>query len=206
MRRHLTLLAGLGFLSLLALPPAGAVTITFDEVVLGQFPGPVDGQTYLNVTFDYKKSGLDSNAAVFGDTGPGTLTHIADPSLIGDAEGILTLDFTVPVVFLAFAVALDSTTPYSPAVTGSLDESALNPIGGGYPVDTSLLGSIQTPEGLFSYSGVGVARAVLDFEDEGTHFVLDNLAYETLETPEPASLLLLGGGLTGLALLRRRRR
>lgn len=59
-------------------------------------------------------------------------------------------------------------------------------------------------EAQFSHLGVPVRRAAVDFfaETAATRFALDNL---TFDTPEPASLLLMGAGLVAAVGYGRRR-
>jgi hypothetical protein len=83
----------------------------------------------------------------------------------------------------------------------ALYDSALAPLGV-FAVNTVPL--ITFTEGHFSYAGVAVGRAVLDFEDTAIRFAFDNLEYEAV--PEPASVLMLGAGLLGMGARRLRRR
>jgi hypothetical protein len=178
----------------LAPVPAWAITLTFDELPTQ----PVDDLSFMGVTFDFKVGGVDSNDARYNSLGPGIINYVQDPSLEGTALGILTLDFANPMRFLQFGVALSTLNPLNPGVTVSLFDAALDPIGV-IPLNTAPI--ISFSEGQFTYYGVPVARAVLDFNEAGAgRFALDNLTF----VPEPATLVLVGAGLLAMGARRRR--
>jgi len=81
-----------------------AVTLTFDELPTQ----PVDGLSYMGVTFGFKVGGSPSTDAVYNGIGPGTLTYLQDPSMEGTTAGVLTLDFSSPTDQLEFGVALNT--------------------------------------------------------------------------------------------------
>jgi len=166
-----------------------AVTVQFDELPFQA----VDGLTFAGVTYDFKVGGLDSIDASFNSGGPGALTYVQDPSLEGDANGILTLDFATPTLDLAFGVALNTGANLSPGFQVSLFDPALALIAT-LPVPTqNLLGAFT--EGQFSISGTPISRAVLDF-NHTSRFALDNLTYNPV--PLPAAIWLLGSALLGI--------
>jgi hypothetical protein len=189
---------------------AGAETLTFDE--LGS-PTPADDLTVKGVTFDFKINGVDSTDAIYNLSLPpgfpeNLFANIQAPLLEGNAKGILTLDFAKPVSELEFAVGVEAFGTLTPALTVELLDPELNSLGV-TPVDTSRQALLS--EGLLSYSGVPVQRAVLDFDetklglDEALdpRFSLDNLTYTPV--PEPSSLagvLALGALGAGLRMLR----
>jgi hypothetical protein len=186
---------------------AQAVTLTFDELPFQ----PVDNLSFQGVTFDFKVGGVDSTDASYGAGGPGIITFVQDPSLEGTASGILTLDFATAISTLQFGVALSTFASLTPGFTVELFDPALMSLGI-TPVNTSSLFSFT--EGLFTYSGAPVTRAVIDFTENFTYgelnrFALDNLIYEpaiSTPVPEPASLiglLALGAFGAGSRILRK---
>ena len=178
--------------------PAGAVTLTFDELPLQ----PVDGLTFMGVTFDFKIGGFDSLDANYGSGGPGSIVFLQDPSLEGNAAGVLTLDFAQPVWFLQFGVALSTFASVSPGFAVELFDASLISLGA-FPVDTAPL--LTFAEGPFTYFGAPVSRATIGFHQAAAdRFALDNLTYEPV--PEPATLLMLGSGLLGIVMRRGRPR
>ncbi|WP_145266344.1 S8 family serine peptidase [Tautonia plasticadhaerens] len=147
-----------------------STVITMDEVGFV----PADGQTVEGVTFDFKLFGEDSSDAFLGAFGPGQTRYVSDPSLEGNAAGILTMDFEEPSSFLSFGLVLSTTIPVDPGVIVELYDPDDNLIG---TFDLALQpeGFVFT-EGLFEYEGSPVARAVLDFNELAAgRFVLDNV-------------------------------
>ncbi len=147
-------------------------TLTFDELSFQ----PVDDLSFMGVTFDFKVGGIDSSDANYNSAGPGSITFVQDPSLEGDAEGILTLDFEAPVSNLEFGVALNSFDEITPGLTVELFDADLMTLGE-IELDTNPL--ISFTEGLFTYTAEPVKRVVIDFNDaEAFRFALDNLTFE----------------------------
>lgn len=170
-----------------------AETLTFDEL---SSPTPVDGLTVKGVKFDFKIDGVDSQDATYGlsfaDQTLGNLfANLQQPLLEGNAKGILTLDFTAPVSTIRFAGALPVFNTLTPGFTVELFNQELQSIGI-TPVDTNPL--VFLSEGLFTYSGVPVIRAVVNFDEtklgfdpaSPPRFVIDNLNYTAV--PEASSL------------------
>ncbi|BAZ14899.1 hypothetical protein NIES4071_67690 [Calothrix sp. NIES-4071] len=177
---------------------AGAATtkLTFDE--LGS-PTPVDNLTVKGVTFDFKIDGVDSNEAMYNASFPpqlpsNLLANLQQPSLQGNAQGILSLDFAAPVEALEFAVGIDAIQPLAPGFVVELLDQALNSLET-IPVNTAPLAILS--EGLFKYSGVPIKKAIVSFNSESSlnpnnpRFSLDNLTYTNTTVPEPSSLIAL---------------
>lgn len=174
--------------ALAASPPLAAdpppTILTFDEPE-APFQS-VDDLSMAGAVFGFKINNVDSSEAFYNSFGPGTLTHVTDPSLTGDAEGVLSVAFEAPTSLLEFGVALNTATPLTPGVVVNLyDEEAnlLSSVG----VDvTPTTDNLAFSEGLFAYSGAPVKRAVLQFALQPGSFAIDNLTYQRI--PEPASL------------------
>lgn len=188
-------------LSLALAVPIWATTITFGELPFQS----VHGLTYQGVTFGFTVGGVPSADGYYNEVGPGILTYVQEPVLEGTTEGILALNFASPTPVLQFGAALSTVNPVSPGLTVALFDSALNPLGT-ILLDTSPL--VAFSEGLFSYSGTAVSRALIEFDQiEAARFAIDNLTYGANGViPEPASAGLLGLGLAVFGWLRRRRR
>ena len=92
MRRFVFVLSLLFFLPFAFSAPALAAkpvtTLSFDEVPFQ----PVDGLDVSGVTFGFQIGGVPSTDAHYNAFGPGTTTFVQDPSLEGNAAGVLTLD------------------------------------------------------------------------------------------------------------------
>ena len=190
---------GLLALVLLCASPILANPITF---TFGELPfQPVNGLSFQGVTFTFQIGGLPSLDANYNSAGPGIITFVQDPSLEGDAAGILTLDFAQAASSLQFGVALSTGAALAPGFTVLLFDQALLSLGATL-VNTNPL--ITFTEAQFSYTGVPVSRAVIDFNQAAaSRFALDNLIYTPI--PEPGTMLLLGTGLLGLGSTLRKR-
>ena len=174
-----------------------AVTLNFGELPTQ----PVNGLTYSGVTFGFTVGGNPSADAVYNGIGPGSIAYLQDPTLEGNAAGILTLDFVQPTTLLQFGVALNSFNPVTAAYSVQLFDASLSPLatlsGSTYPV-------VLWSEDLFSYSGTPIGRAVLAFNAQSaTRFAVDNLSVNTI--PAPGAILLGSLGVGIVNWLRRRR-
>ena len=115
-----------------------------------------------------------------------------DPSLEGTSAGILTLDFDTLISELQFGAALSTFDFLTPGFTVELFDMDLNSLEV-IPVDTAPL--VSFTEGLFSYTGAPVSRAVIDFDESvAGRFAFDNLTFKSVSVepepvPEPATLL-----------------
>ena len=193
-------IVGAAFIALGTGRVAQAVTFTFDEL---PFQTVVDNLSFQGVTFDFKINGFDSTDASYTALGPGETRFVDDPSLEGNAAGILTLDFATAISTLQFGVALSTFESLTPGFTVELFNSASTSLGI-TSVDTTSFLPFGFSEGLFTYSGTPATRAVIDFNATiGRRFALDNLIYEpAISTPvsEPGSLTgLLALGAFGVA-------
>ncbi len=175
-----------------------SVTLTFDELPFQ----PVDGLSYMGVTFGFTVGGSPSTDANYNSGGPGSIIYVQDPSLEGNARaGVLTLDFVKPIDMLEFGVALNTTLPITGAFTVELYDQSLTSMGV-FSMNTTPL--TLWSEAKFSISGPVIGRAVIgNFVDVPTRFALDNLTFNPI--PAPGAILLgsIGVGLVGW--LRRRR-
>lgn len=174
-----------------------AFTLTFDELSTQ----PIDGLSYMGITFGFKVAGSPSTDAIYNGIGPGTLTYLQDPSMEGTTAGILTLDFANPTDQLEFGVALNSYDASALGYAVRLYDPSYQLIGV-YSGSTSPL--ILWSEGQFTYSGTLVRRAVIGFNEQvASRFALDNLTINPI--PAPGAMLLGSFGLGLVNWLRRRR-
>lgn len=158
-------------------------TLTFEELPFQ----PVDGLSFRGVSFDFKIDDTASTDAFYASFGPGSLSTVSDPSLTGNSTGILTLDFALPTEILEFGVALNTANPLMPGFEVELFDMALQSLGM-TPVNTeTAIGALGFSEAPFTYEGVPIRRAVIDFADAPSSFALDNLTYQI---PEPSTLVL----------------
>ena len=177
-----------------------AVTLTFDELPTQ----PVDGLSYMGVTFGFKVDWIPSTDAVYNGIGPGNLTYLQDPTLEGTTAGVLILDFANPTDQLDFGIALNSYYAVPTAYVVKLYDSTYTPIGT-FTGDTSPL--VLWSEGQFTYSGTQVSRAAISFNNQAANrFAIDNLTFNSVNpVPAPGAIVLGGLGLGLVNWLRRRR-
>ncbi|HIJ51934.1 MAG TPA: S8 family serine peptidase [Planctomycetes bacterium] len=150
------------------LPP---VTITFDEVPAGTV---VDGMVIEDVTF-----GFSSDDATVTYEGPGYTTYIKKPSIEGESEGIMTLDFdlAIPVFSVSYGFALSDDEAQTNATTMVFFDSAGGLLGS-FSADAGPIGS-DTIEGMNSgTSTTPISHAAITFSHPSAgRFALDNLTY-----------------------------
>lgn len=164
---------------------ARGATIAFDELPTQT----VHGVGLQGVTFGFQIGGVPSSDALFNSNalGANTTLNLQSPTLEGNANGVLTLDFAQPVSDLSFNLARLTGLTLTGATVALFDPSlngfATTPV----PVARLLTYS----EGFFSYSGgPSVERVVVTFPaGAGPRFAIDNLAFTTA-VPEPGTMLL----------------
>jgi hypothetical protein len=178
MRRFVLIVSLLVLLPFAFSAPAVAAkpvtTLTFDEVPFQ----PVNGLSVSGVTFGFQIGGIPSSDANYNAFGPGATTFVQDPSLEGNAAGVLTLTFDQPTTVLEFGLARSCICTLTPGVSVEL----FKPGAAGrsrqvISLTTSPLVSFS--EAMFSYSGPAIQTAVISFPSAGLalRFAFDNLTF-----------------------------
>jgi hypothetical protein len=196
------------FLFLLSGVPAlpSVVTLHFDELGVATSIGPA-GLTVEGVTFTFAEDPLvvTPAGAAYGETSFPTTTYLTAPVLAGYDPGVLTLSFSTPSALVSFGAAY--------ALTGNdvFEVRLFDQMGN--PVETDEVPTSSIPacdplgidpcslsEAFFSYGGIPISRAELDFSSAvggGTPaaFAIDNLSFaapdSSLAAPEPGTVGLL---------------
>jgi hypothetical protein len=168
---------------------ASAATLTMNELPFQ----PVNGLSFGGVTFTFTIGGIGSTDANYNGTGPGIGTWVQDPTLEGNAAGVLRLDFAVPTSGMSFGIARSVAAPLTPGVSVDLFSPSLTYLG---TINQNTTVPTTFSEAQFS-TGLTISRAVLSFPSSGTatRFALDNLTYSV---PEPSAVGLALIGLTCL--------
>ncbi len=180
---------------------AGAdVTITFDEVVLAQGAAVTNQYAALGVTFE----SLLYYDTLFPNNFPGISGHRLGNFLFdGAVSGLqdpFSILFSSPVEAATFGLASNiAQTRLTAFYQGVGIESFLYNYPG--PGAAAPVGFGGLPGVLFDEIRVDVAVANI----AESIALIDNVQYRLSEVPEPGSMLLLGAGIAGLWVLRRRR-
>ena len=172
-------------------------------IVFNELPNQVaNGLTFNGVRFGFTIGGVVSTDARFGASGPGNQTHVQDPSLEGNARGVLSLDFIQPVSALSFGVGISSMAALSPGFTVQLFDPSLALLGT-FPINAPPAPTFSGAS--FLYMGAPVRRASLSFNstpaNPGGRFAFDNLDFSSI--PEPGTIGF-GLALLGACLARRK--
>jgi len=193
---------------LLAVPGvASAAVVTFDDLITGQTSYGFDGDS--DGIDDVVFSTTDSNG--FNTVGPGAnQNYINEPGLEGTSEldPDLRVDFTFGATgSLAFGFALNSLVA-DPAFFASFSVFDSNDNLLASQAVQGLFSPSSFPEGRVSVAFNGTASyGLFNFTSEFGRYIIDNFegTYGSTEVPEPGTLALLGLGLAGLGVSRRRK-
>ena len=159
------------------------VTLRFDQETPGLKRGsPIRGVSLSGVTFDFTRDGQASIDAFYGGVihripgaPPRSLTHVQEPAVEGNAQGVLTMTFAAPTAALSFGIAR-SVSVASASVQLFDDKSRLIST-----THVTLSASGPVSEGLFIHNNPGrrVKTAVVSFPNSAinTRFAIDNLTF-----------------------------
>jgi len=211
MRKRSLIAASLFVIAVLGAPTASASVIGVGVGVFGAgstlttFTGLADGTevnglTVDGILFQYSLG----NGAIVIDGGPGVTNNITPPNIvsIGNNTGVLTLTLPSLVDTFGYGFAVLSTVALPVGTTISLFDGVT-------PVGSLSYGAAPDPTFAGGFAGIQSTllfnRVQLTFNStDAPAFAVDNIRTATV-VPEPASLLLLGAGLTALGMSARRR-
>ncbi|HSU97999.1 MAG TPA: PEP-CTERM sorting domain-containing protein [Gemmatimonadaceae bacterium] len=186
----------------LAAPAISAQTVTFDDISTstecGAFTQVANGYAGLNWSNVYAYNVAAFSTACAGLTGYPT-GAVSSPNAIFNGTGNpATISAASPFTFSSgyFGAVFRNEQL---TLTGSLD---------GTTVFTQILNIAYAQPALFTINSAPINSLTLSTGGQRTQFTADNLTFNanTVTTPEPSSVVLLGSGLLGLVPMVRRRR
>ena len=175
---------------------AGSTLTTFTGLADGT---EVNGLVVDGITFQYSLG----DGLVIINGGPGETNNVSPQNVvsIGDPAGVLTMVLPSLVNAFGYGFAILSSDPIASATTMSLFNGA------------TAVGSLSfsgAPDPAFAGGFAGL-QSTLAFDriqvifSGGPAFALDNIRTANINVPEPGTLALLGLGIVGLGLGRRRK-
>lgn len=182
---------------------ATAAHATTNVIDFGTLPNEsVDGVTADGVTFGYTEFGSSSPEAMFDvDIGSGVTQNVPTPALVGNTDGVLTLNFNAPVNTIAFGVAETTNVTLTPGFSVSVYDASGNLL---HATDVETDPLVAFSEGQYSYDGQLASKAVITFDPNDAN--LFALGTVTTTVPEPSSMALFAAGLVALGATIARRR
>ena len=177
----------------LAAPTASAFVINFDAIAAGTLVNaPISGVTFQ---LDNGHSPSVSNVAGPLNASPPNGLINTEAFELGTPAGNLSLTFANPVSNLSLSLTFENGNIGYEVFQGAVSTLG-NLVFDGFPLDTNTLD-------LSAFTGVTAVRLTHTFPND--YYVIDNVSFDVTDVPEPATVALLGLGLLGLGINRRRK-